>query len=456
VALATAGAGLAASRPRRPNIVLIISDDHRWDALGAAGNRAVRTPALDRLAKTGLYFPQATVHVPQCSPSRATLLTGLPPHQHGVYSNQYRRPDIRQADRFPVATMPGLLRDSGYRTAFVGKWHLPPDPWSCGFTDVRLWLPGGGGPYLDPSLARGNSRETAEMKGYTNGLFTDDAVEFLKSDAAREKPFLLWLALTTPHVPYGPNPPHVEELYEGKTQRELLPPGFPSDIPTGNWQRYYEAVTFLDEQVARVIQTLDERKLSSETVLIFVGDNGYMMGSRGIGARGGAGKVVPNEESVKIPLIIRAPGLQRGTGIRNAPVSTLDLPPTLLQLAGVKPPPEWAGRDLGPLLRGVREHAVQDAFCEWADDRSTQFGHLSYRLVRTPGYKLVRWETAGKPDELYDLDRDPRETTNLIASPALRIVRENLRARLVAWMERTGDPAREWKKPAAVAPALAP
>lgn len=148
----------------KPNIVFITSDDHRWDALGAAGNPAIHTPVLDQLAAQGRYFRQATTHVSQCLPVRATLLTGLTAHQHGALSHQNQRPDVNRPDAFEkLPTVPGLLREAGYRTLLVGKWHLTADPWRSGFSDVRTWLLGGGGEYHDPDLAHGNSRELSKV-----------------------------------------------------------------------------------------------------------------------------------------------------------------------------------------------------------------------------------------------------------------------------------------------------
>jgi arylsulfatase A-like enzyme len=437
--------------PSRPNIVFIISDDHRWDALGAAGNPKIKTPVLDRLAREGVYFRQATIHVSQCAPSRATLLTGLSPHQNGYYANNFLRTDMQWADRFKVPTVPGLLRQAGYRTVLVGKWHLGTDPWLTGFSDVRTWLPEGAASYTDSRLARGNSRVREVRKGFTNGVFADDAVEFLGSPAAKEGPFLLWLASTIPHSPYQPNPSHIEHLYEGEAAN-MRPPNFPPDAPVklglegspeGTAEvglvKYYEAVSYLDELVGRVLSALEKQGLADNTVVVFLGDNGLMAGSRGL-----RGKVVPWEESVRVPLIIRDPRLAalKGGG-SDAAASSLDLPVTLLALAGVAHPKGWAGRDLRPVLGGEQKHGVEYAFGEWADTES-QFRHYTHRLVRTPRYKLVRWDRADKPDELYDLVADPHELKNVAGEPAMRPVRERLMRQLNVWMARTDDPARFW------------
>jgi N-acetylglucosamine-6-sulfatase len=437
----------------RPNIVFIISDDHRWDALGAAGNPKIKTPVLDRLAREGVYFHQATIHVSQCAPSRATLLTGLSPHQSGYYANNFLRSDLQWADRFTVPTVPGLLQQVGYRTVMVGKWHLGTDPWLTGFSEVRTWLPEGASSYVDSRLAKGNSRKKEATKGFTNGIFADDAVEFLSSAAAKEKPFLLWLASTIPHSPYQPNPSHIEHLYEGEATADLHPPNFPPDTPVRlglepgpedgtepTLIKYYESVSYLDELVGRVLATLEKQGLADNTVVVFLGDNGLMAGSRGV-----RGKVVPWEESVRVPLIIRAPKFASVKGRSDAPVSSLDIPATLLALAGVAPPKGWGGRDLRPVLAGRAKHGIDYAVSEWADTES-QFRHYTHRLIRTPHYKLVRWDKPDKPDELYDLIADPHETTNVINKPAMRAVRDGLLRRLNAWMERTDDPARFWAR----------
>jgi len=436
---------------KRPNIVFIISDDHRWDALGAAGNSKIKTPVLDKLAREGVYFRQATIHVSQCAPSRATLLTGLSPHQNGYYSNQFLRSDMGWADRFNVPTMPGLLQQAGYQTVLVGKWHIGTDPWLTGFSDVRTWLPDGAANYIDSRLAKGNSRKKEVRKGFTNGIFADDAVEFLSSATAKEKPFLLWLATTVPHSPYQPNPSHIEHLYEGEATADLLPPGFPQNTPadmsvlgeTGEAAKlvnYYESVSYLDELVGRVLTTLQKQGLSDNTIVVFLGDNGLMIGSRGLG-----GKVVPYEESVRVPLIIRAPKFATAKGRSDVPASSLDIPTTILSLAGVSHPKDWGGRDLQPILNGSKKHSIDYAVSEWADTES-QFRPYTHRLIRTPRYKLIRWKDSEKPDELYDLIADPHETTNVFDKFALRSVRKQLVRQLNAWMAQTNDSARYWSK----------
>ncbi len=435
-----------AAVPAKPNIVFITSDDHRWDALGAAGNPAIHTPVLDRLAARGVYFRQATTHVSQCLPVRATLLTGLTPHQHGAYSNRGQRPEVARPDGFQgLPTVPGLLREAGYRTLLVGKWHLAADPWLSGFSEVKTWLPAAGADYRNPLLARGNSRKLVKTKGLTQQIFADDAVSFVRSPAAKEKPFFLWLAFTAPHIPLEPNSPESKKLYAGKAAADLLPPGFPRGIPSGDWRHYYEAVSEMDRQVGRVVAALEKAGLAESTVLVFLGDNGFMMGQRGVGAtKDEPGKVVPYEGSIRVPLIVRSLGRQDLAGTSELPASSLDVPATLVGLAGVRPPVAWPGRDLLEALSRDPKNGLEEAFTEWADETSERWP--AYRLVRTPRHKLIVWKDPAKPGELYDLTADPGEEKNLFDRPDAQAVQRDLEARLRVWMERTQDPARQWPK----------
>jgi arylsulfatase A-like enzyme len=439
-------AAIAAAAQSHPNVVLFITDDQRFDAMDAAGNPAIQTVAMDRLIKEGVYYPQATIHVPQCSPSRATLLTGLAPHQSGWFSNQAQSSARIETGKFKTLPMlPALLRDqAGYRTVFVGKWHIQIDPWDCGFAEVRTWLPAGSAAYVDANLSHGNSRQRTPSEGFINQIFGDDAVAFLNSDAAKEKPFFLWLALTAPHGPIKPNPPEVEKLYAGKSGPDLIPPGFPKDrAEVGDWRHYYEACTMADRQLANVLDALDKQKLADDTIVIFLGDNGFMMGERDVPQFKGprkhyVGKVFPYEASVRVPLMIRGPGFKAAKD--DKPVSSLDLPTTILAAAGLKPPATWSGRDLHDTSK------IAEAFCEFADNESDKFGDIAYRLVRTPRYKLIVYEQKTRPDELYDVSADPLEQKNLAADPSMKTVRDDLLSRLRDWMRRTGDPALKWRE----------
>jgi arylsulfatase A-like enzyme len=395
--------------------------------------------------RDGVYFRQATVSVSQCHPVRASLLTGLPAFRHGLYSTQHQAAGVAES-LCKRPTVASLLRDAGYHTALVGKWHVPPPPWECGFDEVRTWLPDGGSDYRDPELVRGISDEHEIVAGFTQEIFTDDAVDFLHGEAAKTGPFLLWLGFTAPHFPYEPNPERIEALYAGRGDDELLPPGFPRDVPANDWRHYDQAVSHLDEQLGRVLTALRETGLAERTVVILLGDNGYMMGERGLGGPGSRsnGKQVPYESSLRVPFVLWGPGhpkLPRALA-SDLPVSSLDLPPTLLSLAGLSAPASWPGRDLVAALAGKLE--VREAFAEWSDDESERFRDTAFRAVRTPTHKLIVWKDPARGAELYDLSADPAEAHNLIADPAAGEVLRDLRSRLSVWMQRNEDPALSW------------
>ncbi len=354
----------AAVRPPvslHPNLVVVLSDDQRWDTLGVAGNPAIITPVMDGMAREGVYFRQATVSVSQCHPVRASLLTGLPSFHHGVYSTKYQEPRVAET-LCQRPTVASLLRNAGYHTVLVGKWHVPPPPWQCGFDEVRTWLPEGGAYYRDPELVQGTSAEHKTVPGFTQEIFADDALEFLHSEAARTGPFLLWLGFTAPHLPYEPNPERIQALYAGRSAEELLPPGFPRDVKANDWRHYDEAVSHLDEQLGRLLTTLRETGLAQRTVVVLLGDNGYMMGERGIGGpdSGADGKQVPYESSLRVPLILMGPGTTAGSRLgppRLEPGPAADPPlPRRAPGAGLVARPRSPGSSRGQARdrRGLR------------------------------------------------------------------------------------------------------
>ena len=441
-ASAPPAAATASPVPSRPSFLVVLTDDHRWDALGAAGNPNIVTPVMDGLVRGGVYFRQAIASVSQCHPVRASLLTGLPAFRHGVYSNQAKAPGVAET-LCQRPTVASLLRDAGYHTVAIGKWHLPPRPETCGFAEARSWLPEGGTDYRDPELVRGAAVEHETVPGFTQEIFADDAVSFLSSEAARTKPFLLWLGFTAPHFPYEPNPERITRLYAERADTELSPPGFPRDVAANDWRHYDEAVSHLDEQLGRVLAALDDSGLRERTVVVLLGDNGHMMGERGVGGPGSRSNVkqVPYESSLRVPFALSGPGLPQAL-VSDLAVSSLDLPPTLLALAGVAAPAEWPGRDLLAALAGKLE--VREAVAEWSDEESEAFGKLAYRVVRTLARKLVVWKDPARGDELYDLAADPEEKHNLVADAAAAEELRDLRSRLLAWMQRNEDPALAW------------
>lgn len=435
---ATATQG-AAGADRRMNVLFVLSDDQRWDMMGTAGNKVIHTPHMDRLAKEGVHFQECVATISLCIPSRAALLTGLPAHKNGFYGSSKFRKSL-PFDQIP--TLAGSLRNAGYHTVVAGKWHSLPVPWTMGFAETRSWLPKGSTLYLDPELCQGESKEMKPRKGHTNEIFADDIAAFIRSKEASERPFFAYLSLTAPHGPSAPNREHLVKPYLGKTDAELAPPGLPKDamkIKEGDWPEYYSAVCTADEALGKVLMALDDAKLADKTVVIFLSDNGYMMGSRGM-----HGKVVPYEESIRVPLVVRWPGKNGFTGASDAQVSSLDVSATILAVAGVRPPADWPGRNLEPALLDRAAPGFEISFAEFCDNDPA--GSPQFRMARTRTHKLIRWERQDKADEFYNLANDPHETRNLIDSPEEAKTLADLTRQLEANMERTGDDARAWSR----------
>lgn len=425
----------------KPNIILMISDDHRWDCIGAAGNPNIHTPNIDRIAREGVYFKEGTIHNPQCSPSRAAILSGMADHANGRYSNQRARKDTWNEHGFDqYECLPEALKKEGYATVFVGKWHQKFEPWNVGFDVTGTWMPGGSGPYKGAKLAHGNSREGTVEPGFTQEAFGNSAREMVKKykDSNTTKPMFMWFALTAPHGPFAPNPDSCVAQYKGKEIKDVLPPQYEGDSNLGTasrWVDYVTAITSADEELGKLLKSLDDAGMSTNTVLVFLGDNGYMMGNRNLN-----GKVVPWEDSVRVPFIIWGPGVIKAKGETEAVASSLDLPTTFMKLAGGTAPEAWHGRDLTPVLEDGKPHDITWSVSETPDYQNWKFPTVSYRTVRTTTSKLIVWhKSLNKQPEFYDISKDPEEKTNLYNDPAMKDRVAALQKILDDWMKKTND-----------------
>jgi len=424
-------AGLAAPSPaqsQRPNFIFLFSDDHHYQCLGANGNPKIHTPNLDALARRGVNFVNGQITTSQCAPSRGICLSGLETYQNGLLSNG--QTGFRQ-DLGP--TVIEQLRRAGYDTTLIGKWHIQPEPGECGFSQAPLWLRGGASPYLNPALRRGFDSRNATVEGHITHLFTDAAIQSIQSAT---RPYLLWLAYNAPHSPLYASR-KFREMYEGKN--DLAPPAHPKNAREFDWVSYYSALSELDDSIGRLIAAVEKSGQWSNTVIFFVGDNGFMCG-----AKNWNGKVVPWEDSVRVPFLAAGGPVKAGVRVQD-PVASIDVPATWLDLAGVKPAYTLAGDSLRPYFeRGTGTR--QAAFSTWADGR---LGALSskqqvepYRLVRTRTHKLILWES--RKQALFDLSKDPHEENNLAAVSAHKKRLDQLRNLLRARMQRTDDPAIAW------------
>ncbi|MBI4603636.1 MAG: sulfatase-like hydrolase/transferase [Planctomycetes bacterium] len=449
---------LAAALPAadRPNIVFVYTDDQaRWGA-AAYGNPDVRTPSLDRLAREGALFLNAFTLTPVCSPSRATCFTGRYPSELGIedWIDPKTEPEVGLSP--DAVTWPKLLRAAGYRTGLIGKWHLGTaprfHPARNGFDRFTGFLGGGAAP-MDPTLeVDGKERRLA---GAASEVLADAAISFLKEvradPRAAVRPFLLCLHFRAPHAPYAPVPGEDSRPYEGIEIAVPKVDGLPAERVKRLTREYYASVTCMDRNLGRVLSALDELGLASSTLVLFSSDNGYMIGHHGLHHKGNAAWIVegkqgprPNcfEEAIRVPLLARWPGVVKpGTRV-EAVVSNLDIFPSVLDAARVPAPADYRdrGRSLLPLLRGERSAAWDEALLGQYDMH--HYVRAPMRMLRTPRWKLVRHLGPGGMDELYDLERDPGELSNLAAAPEAQEALVRLRAELDRRRRAVGDVAR--------------
>ncbi len=429
-------AALNAQTPEnRPNIIFILSDDHRWDYLGSAGHPFVRTPHLDRLAREGARFTNAFVTTSLCSPSRASFLTGRYPQGHGVQNN------FTKWDESNVTFLEPLKR-AGYRTAFIGKWHMPggiPDLPGADLFITFDHVAGQGAYYGTPYIVNGERIPLGEevmpgitAEGYITKDLTDMALAFI--DQQLDTPFVLYLSHKAAHLPM--TPPE-----ETKGRHSDIPIAIPEEadnwvsFANGNYvhllwgqlrtyiRAYAETIEAMDAEIGRLLTRLDELGLTDNTIVVYAGDNGYLWGEhRQIDKRWAY------EDSIRIPFLVRYPdGLSDPGEPVEDMVLNVDLAPTLLDLAGLDIPDIMDGESLLPRIRG-------EAPVDRADWLYSYFADYPYRVpslnaLRTERYKLVRYDR-GKSPELYDLDQDPEERANLAQDPAHRSVFERLSSRM--------------------------
>jgi uncharacterized sulfatase len=440
---------MPAAESEKWNVIAIVTDDQGAWALGCYGNKECRTPNMDRLARDGARFLNAFTPTPVCSPSRATMLCGLYGTQVGI-TDWIAPPESDAGMGLPpnVPTWPKALHQHGYRTALIGKWHLGTQPRfhpaKNGFDHFFGFLGGGNLP-MDPVLEKDGKTRT--FRGPLPDLLTDDALQFLAENKAQ--PFALLLHFRAPHLPYGPVP-----TVDSKPFKELDPaiPNAVGIVPeqVKNWTRdYYASIHSVDRNLGRLLAKLDELGLSKKTIVLFTSDHGYNIGHHTIHTKGNgywiaggvAGPKRPNlwDTSIRVPLLIRWPGVVKpGTEVAEM-VTFLDLAPSILGMLDLTPPREakWQGLNFTPLLRG-RKIAWRDALYGQYDLHNSGLAYL--RMIRTRQWKLVRHHHAKFMDELYNLADDPGETRNLYGSATHAAVRGRLQQRLSAWQKSIDDP----------------
>jgi len=408
------GKGFAAGNGP-PNMVFILTDDHRWDALSTMGHPFLQTPNLDRLADEGILFENAFVTTSLCSPSRASFLTGQYAHTHGVVTN-HTPWDNRNV------TFLEQLHAAGYETAFIGKWHMPGN----GLPELRgvdrfvsFTREGGQGIYYDCPLIIDGVKTERPGRYITEDL-TDLALDFITRK--RQKPFCLYLSHKAVHFGFRP-PPHLKGRYRDVDLK--LPPESDPWITYTNghpfvgaifpmnflYRNYCETVVSVDEQVGRILAALDAMGITENTIVVYAGDNGHFWGEHGL-----YDKRLAYEESIRIPFIVRYPRLIRDPGRRaHQMVLNIDLAPTLLEMAGIVSPANMQGQSLVPVLADT----TAPGRTTWLYEHFPVFPIPipGITAIRTNSHKYVEYQKGLRPTELFDLKVDPKEKNNLIDTP---------------------------------------
>ena len=415
---------------------------------GLYGNADIKTPNLDRLAQRGAIFKNAFTITPVCSPSRAALMTSRYPSELGIadWIDPRKEPDVGLAAS--AITWPELLKGFGCSTMLAGKWHLGTrdtfHPTRQGF-DVFFGFRDGSNQPINPRLEV-NGR-VQERKGSLPDLLVEAGMRFV--EANRSDPFLLSIHFRAPHVPYAPVPEQDSAPYRSIEPAIPDVPGLPRERVKEIRREYYASVSSVDRNVGRLLSRIDELGLTSQTIVIFTSDHGYMIGEHGLWHKGNAVWLVegkngprPNmfDDAVRVPLLICWPGvIAPGTTITRV-VSNLDLFPTILDLSGLGVPENLTirGRSLVPLLRAQAFVWDDTLFGEY-DMHHSAIARM--RMIRTPEWKLIRHFEPGGHDELYHLASDPGELCNLAGSaqPEHRSLRSALTKSLDGWMKSLSD-----------------
>ena len=469
----------------QPNILLICTDQQRFDALGAYGNPHIHTPNLDRLASEGVLFENCYVQNPVCAPSRASLMTSKYVPAHGLYANGV---DLSPHEEL----FSRRLADAGYDCGLVGKFHLG----ACqyGRSEPRLddgfrvfrWAhdpyPGSSEnayhrwlkarfPDLYEAVLRGESEytwDTMPTEAHYSHWIGEETIDFLRSSRENDKPFFFIANFFDPHHGFGAPAEYVERYSPHELPKPVTRPGELESKPpiftdaskksyAGHARgyleyteeelmearaAYYAMVTLIDDEVGRILRTLEETGLADNTIVVFTSDHGEMLGDHQLMLKG----PFMYECAVRVPLIVRWPGVAT-PGRRSELVQWVDLAPTFLQAAGLDIPAWYQGASLVPLIAGENVPWRDWALCQYRDSghsydppvHVTMLRHDRWKLVVHHGSPSTARERTG---ELYDLEADPNELTNLWHDPAHRDVRTALQELLIDVLVATEDRGR--------------
>jgi len=431
-------------RDQKPNIIFFLTDDHRYDCMGFMGHPFLETPGFDQIAREGVFLENAFVTTSLCSPSRASILTGLYAHQHRVVDN-YHEVDPG------LVFFPQYLQEAGYETAFLGKWHMGNenepqrgfDYWAA-FRGQGTYYPDGHGtsrivPQNSYEGYNINGKQVAQ-KGYITDELTDMSLEWIDKRDSKDKPFFLYISHKGVHSDFVPR----DEDRDMFKSAQWTPPSSYHDTPENRqgkprwvndqrnsrhgaeygynldtfnleyyYKRYCEALVPIDQAVSRTLAYLEEKDLLENTLIVYMGDNGFFFGEHGL-----IDKRAAYETSMRVPLLMMLPKAMQGSPGRviTENVTNIDIAPTLLEAAGIDKPEHMHGDSFLKLLKGEamewRSSFLYEYFWEW------NYPHTpTTHALRDKRYKYIRYHGIWDTDELYDLKNDPGEQFNLIHLP---------------------------------------
>ena len=463
--IASFGQGGSVVVKPRPNIVFILIDDLRWDELGIAGHPYIKTPNIDRIGKEGAVFRNAFMTTPLCSPSRASFLTGQYAHTHGITDNV-----DRSAASHQLRTFPYLLHQSGYETAFIGKWHMGNDDRPRPGFDRWVSFKGQG-TYRDAEL--NEDGKSVKSSGYITDVLNGYAIEFIKR--SHTKPFLVYLAHKAIHPEVNQNNDGSVNLndaerfipatrHENAFMGEAIPrrPNYglaPADKPALRRQigslpalgpatvtsdrailERQRTILAIEDGVGEILKALQQMGQLENTILVFTSDNGYFYGEHGLSVE----RRLAYEESIRLPLLVRYPKIVKPGTVRDEFALNIDLAPTLLSLAGVAVPQDMQGRSLVPLLKGLK--GLRGARPAWrksflieyySDKVFPRIVQMGYKAVRNQRWKYIHYLELDGMDELYDLKADPFELKNLAGEPGAQARLAGMKRELARLLKET-------------------
>ncbi|WP_246314029.1 sulfatase-like hydrolase/transferase [Paenibacillus foliorum] len=432
---------------KQPNVIVFFTDQQRWDTMGLHGNPLNLTPNLDRMATYGTHIPYAFTCQPVCGPARSCLQTGLYATESGCFTNGI--PMREDAD-----TIARAFNESGYETAYMGKWHLA----STRTEPVPVEKRGGYQRWLAADSLEHTSdayrtvlfneeNERVELPGYRVDALTDAAIRYVGDQRGKERPFFLFISYLEPHHQNHRDDYPSPDGYRGNYTGRYVPPDLAALGGTAHQHLdgYYGMVKRLDEALGRLMDALKSLDFADNTIIAFTSDHGCHFKTRNSEYKRSC-----HESSIRVPMAFTGPGFSGGGSVREL-VSLIDLPPTLLDAAGIEVPQQMQGRSLLPLLRGGS--AGGDAASEWPREVFVQISESQVaRAIRTGRWKYGVTAPERNPikdsgsseyveEFLYDLMADPYELSNLVDSESHEAVRIHLRERLISRMLEAGEDA---------------